>query len=80
MDEHPVSARSEEAYLTDCEPIDWPELERWLRLTPGQRVQTVLNARTLAAGLIRGRLRRRYPAASDSEITWMMLAELDHGL
>lgn len=69
----------DETYLTDCEPIDWPELERWMRLTAGQRIQTMYNAHRLAAGLVRGRLRRRHPDASDAEITWMMLAEWKSG-
>ena len=43
-----------EPYMTDCEPIDWVEFERWSRLSPGARIQTALNAHRLAVGLIRG--------------------------
>jgi hypothetical protein len=69
----------DEPYLTDCEPIDWVEYERWARLTSGARLHTARNARRLAIGLIRGRLRRRFPSLSDAEITWKMLAELERG-
>ena len=69
----------EEPYMTDCEPIDWAEFERWARLSPGARIQTALNAHRLAVGLIRGRLRRRYPELSAAEITWKMLEELERG-
>ena len=68
-----------EPYLTDCEPIDWAEYERWARLSPGQRIQTMLNAHRLAFGLIRGRLRRQYPTLSDAEITMKLWAELERG-
>ena len=69
----------DEPYRTDCEPIDWAEYERWARLSPGQRILTMMNARSLAIGLIRGRLRQRYPDLSEVEITWKMLAELERG-
>ncbi len=70
---------TEEPYMTDCEPIDWVEFERWAQLSPGARIQTALNAHRLAVGLIRGRLRRRYPDLSAAEITWKMLEELERG-
>ena len=69
--------QDDEPYLTDFEPIDWAEYERWARLSPGARIQTAINAHRLAAGLIRGRLRRRYPHLSDAEITFKMLAEFE---
>ena len=43
------------------DPIDVEQIRLLARLTPGQRVQRLLDARELAVGLIRGRLRRRYP-------------------
>lgn len=69
----------DEPYRTDCEPIDWAEYERWARLSPGQRIQAMMDARSLAIGLIRGRLRRQFPHLSTAEITWKMLAELERG-
>lgn len=68
----------DESYRTDCEPIDWPEFERWMQLTPGQRLYVARNARRRALGLMRGRLRRQHPDLSDAEITWKLLAELAH--
>jgi hypothetical protein len=38
---------------------------------------TAINAHRLAAGLIRGRLQRRYPHLNDAEITFKMLAEFE---
>jgi hypothetical protein len=61
-------------YLTDCEPIDWAEYERWARLSPGARIQNAINAHRLAANLLRGSLRQRYPDLSDLQITRLMLA------
>jgi hypothetical protein len=37
-------------------------------LSIGQRIQRLLHARALAVGLIRGRLRRRYPVLSTREL------------
>ena len=79
MTEHDAALSDGEPYLTDCEPIDWAEYERWARLSPGQRIQTMLNAHRLAFGLVRGRLRRQHPDLSDAEITKKMWAELGRG-
>ena len=79
MTEHDAAHSDDQPYRTDCEPIDWAEYERWARLSPGQRIMAMMNARSLAIGLIRGRLRRRYPHLSEAEITWKMLAELERG-
>ena len=80
MSDPPAHPQPEaEGYFTDCEPIDWAEYERWARLSPGARVQTAINAHRLVFGLLRGRLRRRYPDLSDLEITGKMWAELERG-
>lgn len=79
MTEPHASQPSDELYLTDCEPIDWAEYERWARLTPGQRITTMINAHRLVFGLMRGRLRRQYPQLSDAEITRKLWAELERG-
>jgi hypothetical protein len=80
MNDMPAHAQPEaESYRTDCEPIDWAEYERWARLSPGARVQTMLNAQQLALGLIRGRLRQRYPHLTDAEITRKLWTELERG-
>jgi hypothetical protein len=41
------------------DPVDVQQVRLSARLTPGQRIQRMLDARELAVGLIRGRLRRR---------------------
>lgn len=79
MTERRADLPPDEPYRTDCEPIDWAEYERWARLSPGQRILTMLDAHRLAFGLIRGRLRRRYPNLSDAEITKKLWAELERG-
>lgn len=40
------------------------------------RIQTLLDARALALGLIRGRLRRTFPALSTAELTMKLIEEL----
>jgi hypothetical protein len=46
------------------------------KLSPGQRIQAMLDARELAVGLIRGRLRRQYPDLSSREINLKVLEEI----
>ena len=63
------------AYRFD--PVDLEQMRRWGRLTPGQRIQALIDARDLAVGLIRGRLRRRYPQLSLNEINLKVLEEIE---
>ena len=58
------------------DPVDWQEVRRWADLSAGMRIQTLMDARTLALGLMRGRLRRRYPDLSTEEINMLMIKEL----
>ena len=53
------------------------QMRQWGRLTPGQRIQVLIDARDLAVGLIRGRLRRRYPRLSTREINLKVLEEIE---
>jgi hypothetical protein len=48
-----------------------------LKLSPGQRLQAMLDARELAVGMMRGRLRSRYPDLSDQEINLKLLEEIE---
>ena len=58
------------------DPADRQQM-RWLaNLSPGQRIRAMLDARELAVGLIRGRLRRRYPRLSSREINLKVLEEI----
>ncbi len=65
-----------ETYLFD--PIDIERLRFLARLTSGERIRLMLNARELAVGLMRGRLHRRYPDLSPIELNLKLLEELDH--
>jgi len=59
------------------DPIDVEQMRLSARLTPGQRIQRMLDARELAVGLIRGRLRRRYPDLSSRELNLKVLEEIE---
>jgi phage terminase Nu1 subunit (DNA packaging protein) len=58
------------------DPIDLEQMRLLGRLTPGQRIRVMLDARELAMGLIRGRLRRQYPHLSLREINLKVLEEI----
>jgi hypothetical protein len=59
------------------DPIDEEQLRLSARLSPGQRIQRMLDARELAVGLIRGRLRRRYPDLPSRELNLKVLEEME---
>ncbi len=59
------------------DPVDRDEMRRVARLTPGQRIRRMLDARELIVGLKRGRLRQRYPHLSLREINLKLLEELE---
>jgi hypothetical protein len=59
------------------DPIDVEQIRMSARLTPGQRIQRMLDARELAVGLIRGRLRRRYPDLPSRELNLKVLEEIE---
>ena len=48
--------------------IDLMQMRLLLQLPPDRRVRLMLEARELAVGLIRGRLRQRYPDLSGNEL------------
>lgn len=48
-----------------------------LALTPGQRIQAMLDARALLVGIIRGRLRKKYPDISEVELNLKLLEEIE---
>jgi len=59
------------------DPVDEGQLRLSARLTPGQRIQRMLDARELTVGLIRGRLRRRYPDLPPRELNLKVLEEIE---
>jgi hypothetical protein len=58
------------------DPIDREQVRLLASLPPGRRVRIMLDARELAVGLIRGRLRRQYPHLSLQAINMKVLEEL----
>ncbi len=58
------------------DPVDLDLVRLRGRLSPGQRLQAMLDARELAVGLIRGRLRRQYPDLPPREINLKVLEEI----
>ena len=61
------------------DPIDLTQMRLLLRLPPHKRVRLMLEARELAVGLIRGRLRQRYPDLSSSELGLKVVEETSRG-
>lgn len=57
-------------------PIDLVQMRLLGRLSPAQRLRTMLDAREMAVSLKRGRLRRHYPELSAQEINLKLLEEL----
>ena len=59
------------------DPIDVAQIRLLSQLPPGRRIQVMLDARELAVGLIRGRLRRQHPDLSARELNLRVLEEID---
>jgi hypothetical protein len=70
-----LTVRNNTTYRFD--PVDEEQLRLSARLTAGQRIQRMLDARELAVGLIRGRLRRRYPHLPSRELNMKVLEEIE---
>jgi hypothetical protein len=58
------------------DPVDLEQMRLLGQLSPGQHIRVLLDARELAVGLIRGRLRRCYPHLSPREINLKVLEEI----
>lgn len=59
------------------DPIDIDQVRLLADLPPGRRIRVMLDARDLAVGLIRGRLRKRYPDLSNQDFNLKLLEELN---
>lgn len=59
------------------DPVDVTQVRLLGQLSSGQRLQRMLDARELAVGLIRGRLRRQYPDLSLTELNLKLLEEIE---
>jgi hypothetical protein len=58
------------------DPVDREQLRLLGNLPRSRRIQVMLDARELAVGLIRGRLRRQYPDLSLRELNLKVLEEI----
>ena len=58
------------------DPVDVEQMRLLGRLPPGRRIQAMLDARELAVGLIRGRLRRQFPDLSLRALNMKVLEEI----
>jgi phage terminase Nu1 subunit (DNA packaging protein) len=58
------------------DPVDLEQIRLLGRLSPGGRIRLMLDARELAVGLIRGRLRRQYPDLSTRDLNLKVLEEI----
>jgi len=58
------------------DPVDMEQVRLLSRLPPGGHIRVMLDARELAVGLIRGRLRRRYPDLSTRALNLKVLEEV----
>jgi hypothetical protein len=58
------------------DPVDLEQMRLLGRLPPHRRVRVMLDAQELALGLIRGRLRRRYPNLPLQAINMKVLEEV----
>ena len=64
----------QEKHLFD--PVDHDRLTVLANLPASKRVRAMLEARELATGLIRGRLRRCYPGLSTSALNLKLIEEV----
>ncbi len=70
------SDRTGPAHNLAFDPVDLEQMRLLACLSPGQRIQVMLDARELLVGLIRGRLRRQYPHLSLRELNLRVLEEI----
>ncbi len=61
------------------DPPDPVQMQIFAHLPAARRVRVMLDARELAVGLIRGRLRRRYPDLAIEALNLKVLEEIDRG-
>ena len=58
------------------DPVDITQMRLLANLPPGRRAWVMLEAQALARGMIKSRLRRQYPQASDRELGLKLLEEV----
>jgi hypothetical protein len=58
----------------ELDPIDWQQMELLARVSPAQRLLTMMAASEFALAGLRGAFRRRFPDLSQSELNMRVLA------
>ena len=48
-----------------------------MKLSSGQRIQAMLDARTVLFGIMRGRIRHQYPDIAERELNLKVIEEID---
>lgn len=61
-------------FVLELDPIDWQQMELLARVSPAQRLLTMMAASEFALAGLRGAFRRRYPELSQSELNMRVLA------
>ena len=59
------------------DPVDMEQMRLLASVPPGRRIRAMLDAADFVRGIIRGRLRRLHPDATDLELGRMLLEELE---
>lgn len=62
----------------ELDPIDWAQLERLARLTPGERMLAMARSSAFVRAILRGAFRRRYPDRSLAEINQLLFEYLNN--
>jgi hypothetical protein len=68
----------DETSMSHFDPLDHQQIKLLGSLPPEKRIRAMLDARELAVGLIRGRLRRRFPDLSEAELNMKVLEATTH--
>ena len=75
--ENPLLAPQDQRRRYRFDPVDLDLMRLRARLTPAQRIRSMLDARELVVGLIRGRLQRHYPDLPPRELNLRLLEEVE---
>lgn len=78
MSEFQISPNNEFDYKPHLDSIDWPQLYRLAKLSPGQRMLAMAQASAFSRGLLRGAFRRRFPDLTMAEINMLMFEYLNN--
>lgn len=68
---------SDQPFSRRFDPVDIVQLELLAALPPEHRIQVMLDAQALVRGVIRGRLQRQHPNATEQELSMLLLEELE---